>query len=142
MLFCCSSWAKATYFHALVLPLIQYAFPVWLPHYHKDLQSVQHRAARWVCGSRFVLSTFTWSPPTSSCMSTLGWPSINTRLTTSSLLFLHDIIKKHSSIPFHNYFQFNFSRTRSHPHTLLTKSSVLNSYHFSFFVNIAFYGTV
>ena len=65
-------------------------------------------------------------------MSTLGWPSMNCRLITQSLLFLHDIIKNRSSISFHDYFQFNSSRTRSHSYTLLTKSVFL------FFVNIVF----
>ena len=57
MLFCCSQSAIALCYCALVLPLMQYACPVWLPHYSKDLrllESVQNRAARWVCGARFI----------------------------------------------------------------------------------------
>ena len=89
MLFCCSPSAKVHCFGALVLPLMQYACPVWLPHYKKDLQlleSVQNRAARWICGARFILPTYAWSPPSRVCMSTLGWPSMNCRLITLSLL--------------------------------------------------------
>ena len=61
MLFCCSQSAKALCFSALVLPLMQYACPVWLPHYNKDLQlfdSIQNRATRWICGARFTLPTY------------------------------------------------------------------------------------
>ena len=73
------------------------------------------------------------------CLTKLGWPSMNIHLIMLSLLFLNDIIiKNHSSILLHDYFQFNSSRTRSHSLTLLTKSSVLNPYRFSLFVNIVF----
>ena len=141
MLFCCSQSAKALCFCALILPLTQYACPVWLSNYNKDLQlleSVQNRAARWLCGARFTLPTYAWSPSSRVCMSTLGWPSMNIRLITLSLLFLYDILKNRSSIHFHDYFRFNSIRTCSHSYTLLTKSSVLNLYRYSFFVNIVF----
>ena len=62
LLYCCSQSAKSHSYCALVLPLIQYGFPVWLPHYNKDLkllESIQNRAAHWICGSHFNPSTFT-----------------------------------------------------------------------------------
>ena len=68
MLFCCSQFAKALCFCALVLPLMHYACPFWLPHYNKDIQlleSVKNRAARWICGEHplmhgLLLPKYVW----------------------------------------------------------------------------------
>jgi len=40
------------------------------------------------------------------------------RLITISLLFLYDIMKKQTPIPFDDYFQYNCNNTRSHSRTL------------------------
>ena len=63
---------------------------------------------------------------------------MNIHLIMFSLLFLHEIIKNRPSILLHDYFQFNSSRPRLHSYTFLTRSSVLYSCRFSFFVNIVF----
>ena len=123
LLYCCSQSAKSHSYCALVLPLIQYGCPVWLPHYNKDLkllESIQNRAARWICGSHFNPSTFTWSPSSGSYLSQLTWPSIYTRLITISLLFLYDLMHHRTSITFDDHFKFNCNNTRSHSRTLMT----------------------
>jgi len=141
LLYCCSPLAKRLSFCALVLPILQYGCAVWLPHYKNDvnrLEAIQYKAARWICGSRFNPSSFTWSPSSRLCLSELHWPSVYCQLTTISLLFLYDLIHNWTTISFDDYFTFNCTITRSHSKMLTTKSSSINAYRFSFFVNIVF----
>ena len=103
-------------YSALILPMFLYSCQVWLPHYQKDilvLESVQKRAARWVCNSRFNLSHYSWSPTSDSCISRLDWPSIMTRLTVSCLLFLFDLLHNRFAMSFSDYFEFNTFSTKS-----------------------------
>ena len=140
-LYCCSSVAKSRAYSALILPMFLYSCQVWLPHYQKDilvLESVQKRAARWVCNSRLNLSHYSWSPTSDSCISRLGWPSIMTRLTVSCLLFLFDLLHNRFAMSFSDYFEFNTFSTKSHSKTLVCKQSVVNAYRYSFFVNFIF----
>ncbi len=140
-LYCCSSVAKSHAYCALILPMFLYSYQVWLPHYQKDilvLESIQKRAARWICNSRLDPSCCSWDPTSDICISRLGWPSIMTRLTVSCLLFLFDLFHNRFAMSFFDYFQFNTSSTKSHPMTLVCKQSVVNAYRYSFFVNLIF----
>ena len=140
-LYCCSSVAKSRAYSALILPMFLYSCQVWLPHYQKDilvLESVQKRAARWVCNSRLNPSHYSWSPTSDSCISRLGWPSIITRLTVSCLLFLFDLLHNRFAMSFSDYFEFNTFSTKSHLKTLVCKQSVVNAYRYFFFVNFIF----
>ena len=140
-LFCCSTSAKSRTYCVLVLPIFQYSCQVWRPHYQKDiliLESVQKRAARWVCNSQLNPSCYSWSPSSDLCLSRLGWPSIMNRLTVSCLLFLFDLLHNRFAMSFSDYFQFNTSSTKSHPLTLVCKQSVVDAYRYSFFVNSIF----
>ena len=58
----CSRAAKCAAYKVIVRPLLEYAAAVWYPHTSGDvklLESLQNRAAQWICGSH-------WSPPTNS----------------------------------------------------------------------------
>jgi len=78
--------------------------------------------------------TFTWSPSSRSCLSNHTWPSVYTQLIIS-LLFLYDLMHHQSSISFDDYFNSNNTRS-AHSRSLMTKSSVITAYCFSFFVKI------
>ena len=139
-LYYCSLVAKSRAYSALILPMFQYSCQVWLPHYQKDilvLESVQKRAARWVCNSWLNPSRYSWSPTSDICISSLGWPSIMTRLTVSCLLFF-DLLHNRFAMSFSDYFEFNTSSTKSHSMTLVCKQSVVNAYRYSFFVKFIF----
>lgn len=140
-LYCCSSVAKSRAYSALILPLFLYSCQVWLPHYQKDimvLESVQRRAARWVCNSQLNPSCYSWTHSSDVCISRLGWPSIMARLTASCLLFVFDLLHKRFAMSFSDFFKFNTSVTKSHSMTLVCKQSVVNAYRYSFFVNSVF----
>ena len=54
-MFGCGREAKYMAYRALVRPILEYAAVVWCPYTMKDinlLESLQGRAARWICGSR------------------------------------------------------------------------------------------
>ena len=102
-LYCCSTTAKSRAFSVLIL---QYSCHVWLPHYQKDisiLESVQKRAARWVCNSKLNPSRYSWNPSTDICICRLGWSSIMNRLTVSCLLFLFDLLHNKFAMSFNDY---------------------------------------
>ena len=112
---------------------------VWMPYHKKDIaliDRVQTRASRWICNSGFNPSTYSWDPPSSDCLVQLRWPSMLSRFTRLSLMFLHDLLHQKFSIKFSDYFQFRNSSTRSHRLSLVCKQSRINVYRYSFFVNV------
>ena len=140
-LFSCPSHVKAVAYKCLVRPILEYASPVWCVHSSKDisqLESIQRRAARWVCGSRWNSATRNWTKSSDSCLHQLKWPTLHSRRSFSSISLAHDILHNRISIPFNKYFQFSFTNTRSHPQSLSIPSSTINPYRHSFFVNTPF----
>ena len=80
------------------------------PHTQKNicqLETIQLRAARRVCGSCFNHLTFKCSKSSSQCRSKLNWPELSTRRKYLSLLTVHDILHKHTALRFSDYFTFH-----------------------------------
>ena len=141
ILFACSTSVKAAAYKAIVRPILEYASPVWCLHSEKDvshLESIQRRAARWVCGSRWNPVSRNWSKSSDSCLQELHLSPLHTRRAYFSLSLAHDILHKRVAIPFSQYFQFSTTTTRSHPMTLCVPSSTINPRRYSFFVNTPF----
>ena len=137
-LFVCSSVAKCRAFRSLVIPILEYASQVWNPHTQKNicqLEAIQLRAACWVCGSRFNHLTVKWSKSSSQCRSELNWPELSTRRKYLSLLTVHDILHKRIALRFSDYFTFSSLCTQSHSLSLYCRSSTINSFRYSFFIN-------
>ena len=94
-MFGCSNKAKSIAFTALILPIFEYASPIWSPHTKQNinlLESILHRGARWTCNSRYDPISHQWAPSSASCCDTLHWKSLSFRRDVSSLLIAHDII--------------------------------------------------
>ena len=73
-LFACSRGAKFMAYRALAYPILEYTAVVWCPYTTKDiklLESLQGRAARWICGSHWRRA---WTIPTDVCYSQLALP--------------------------------------------------------------------
>ena len=69
-MFGCSIKAKSIAFSALVLPILEYASPVWSPHSKQNinlLESILHRGACWVCDSHYDPLYHQWTPSSASC---------------------------------------------------------------------------
>ena len=114
-MFGCSNRAKSRAFCALVLPLLEYASPVWCPYSKQNinlLESVLHRGDRWVYNSRYDPLNHYWTPSASSCCTSLHWLPLSVRCDTSSLVMAHDIIHGGSCILQH-FLPFS-SRSRLH----------------------------
>ena len=115
---------------------MEYACPVWFPHTAKNinhLEHVQHRAARWVSGSRWNPSSYCWTKSTDDCLAELKWPSIH---QCHVYFTICQMVLHHQN--FTNHFQLSNTSTRSHPLTIRTVPSSINSYRYSFFVNSPF----
>ena len=72
--------AKSMTYRCLVRPLLEYACSVWNPHTVSDkatLESVQRRAAHWVCGSRWSPVRKHWSKSSDVCLRELHWPTLS-----------------------------------------------------------------
>ena len=107
------------------------------PHYNCDnklIESLQNRAARWICGSH-------WSPPTNSwtilpmiAALQFNLPTLQSRRRYLSISFLHDIYNHRTSINFNYHCSLNsISSTRSHYLSLCPPQSTINSQQYSFF---------
>ena len=140
-LFGCSKESKHRAFSALMLPILEYACQVWNPHTQKNikqLQAIEHRGARWICGARYDRLNFRWSPPSADCCVTLNWLPLSVRRKFFTILTVHDILHSHICLDFNNYFTISSIPTRSHSLSLYCKQASVNSYRFSFFVNSVF----
>ena len=79
MRFRCSCEAKYIAYRTLVRPILEYAAVVWCPHATRDiksLESLQGRAARWICGSHWSPTTSSWTISTRDCCSQLCLPTL------------------------------------------------------------------
>ena len=139
-MFRCSREAKYIAYRALVCSILEYAAVVWCPHATGDiklLESLQGRAACWICSSRWSPTTSSWTVPTHDCCSQLCLPTLQSRRQYLSVCFLHDIYCKRVPISFSKYCTFNpASSTRSHCLSLLPPISTIND--ISCFVNTTF----
>jgi len=85
-----SSSAKNVVYKCLVRPHLEYA---WSPFTSTNIQlieSVQRRAARWIC-SIWNPQLHQWSKSLNDCVSELKWPSLQSRWHFLSLSILYDI---------------------------------------------------
>ncbi len=140
-MYSCSKNSKHKSFHVFVLPILEYACQAWNPHTQKcikQLESIQCRGARWVCGARYNPSNFTWSPSSSQCCASLKWPSLADRRKFRIIQTVHDMLHQRSCIDFNNYFTFSATCTRSHYLSIFCRQASINSFRYSFFVNSVF----
>ena len=75
----CSKDSKYKCFRAFVLPILEYASQAWNPHIQKcikQLESIQCRGTKWICGAQYNPSNFTWIPSSSQCCTILKWPPL------------------------------------------------------------------
>ena len=77
-------------------------------------------------------------PSTSTCLNHLQWPSLHDRRKYFAICKLHSIFYGQLPIPFHEYFHFSKSQTRSHSLSINLKPSSINPYRYSFFINTPF----
>ena len=140
-MYTCSMNAKERAYLALVRPHLEFCAPVWNPHQQKEietLEKVQRRAVRWICSARWDPSTFTWSKRYDEALKDLHWPTLELRRHFLSLCQIYKIVHNLACISFFKYFAFKTVNTRSHKLSLLCKSSKLNSFRYSFFINAPF----
>ena len=136
-LYCCSSVAKPWAYTALILLVFQYSCQVWLPHYKKDifsLELVQKRAVHWVCKvsliRHVILEALHLMFTSLDLVDHLLWLVVLFPVYCSFLIYITT-----------DYFNFNTSSTKSHSMTLICKQSVVNAYHYSFLLILYLLGT-
>ena len=119
---------------------MEYASVVWNPHTVSDIniiEAVQKRAARWIC-ARWNPNTFSWDKSYSDCLCELNWPTLTCRRHYYMIDYVHSILHNRNSLLFDDYFWFNSSSTRSHVLSIQPIVSTINSFRYSFFVNVVF----
>ena len=88
-IFGCSREAKCAAYKTIVRPTVEYAAVAWCPHYNCDtklIESLQNRAARWICGSYWSPPTNSWTTSSNDCCSQLNLPTLQSRHQYLSIL--------------------------------------------------------
>jgi len=80
-----------------------------------------------------------WTKSSADCMSSLKWPTLETRCIYLCVAILYDILhKRYSSLCFDSYYKFKSSCTRQHSLCFVPLQATINAYRYSFFVNTPF----
>ena len=140
-LYTCPLSVKAAVYICIVRPLLEYASPVWYLYSTgdiKQLEAVQRRAARWVCGSRWNATQKCWSRSSDSCLDQLKWPSLHDRQKYFMICQLHSIFNNYSAIPFKKHFTMSNRHSCANPFSIDISMSTINPYRYSFFINSPF----
>ena len=105
---------------------------LWNPHTVSDraaLESVQQRAARWVCGSRWSPVQKHWSKSSDVCLQELRWPTLSSRQNYLSVSMMYDILHgRYDSLTITDYCSFNTSCTRAHNLSFIPPQSTIDSH--------------
>ena len=140
-LYSCPISVKGAVYKCIVRPILEYASPVWYMYLHssadiKQLESVQRRAAKWICGSCWDPVSKQWFKSTDLLKSIeVAIITPETRLLYFYYLSVHSILHHHSSISSQ---YFSVVNRHSNPSALDTSISTINPYRFSFFFNSPF----
>ena len=130
----CSETVKERAYMGLVRPIAEYASAAWSPHTKKDvsnIESIQRRAARFVCGDYDRTSSVT------SMTRDLGWSSLQSRRTVHDLTLFYKTNSGEVIIPFPPELVPTERRTRAsqqHQLTFIHPWAAVDSYKYSFFV--------
>ena len=122
---------KQRTFLALVSPTLEYDTPAWSPHTQKDInniESVQRRAARFVCDGYRRVSSVT------EMIKWLHWPLLQDHPADKDLEMSSKIEKGLVNIPFPEKLVKRHMNTRGHGRRYIQIGGSINAYHHSFFV--------
>ena len=127
----CNRRVKLDAYKMYVEPILNYAATVWSPHtkfYINKLQTIQKRAARFICKDYRRLSSVT------RMLNSLDMKSISYVHTKLRLLMLYKILHKLVELPLPSYIM-NYIRsgTRGNEHKFNLPHFTVDCYKFSFF---------
>ena len=106
----CPKQLKVTAYKSLVRAGLDYASVIWDPHTEKEikqLETVQRRAARFVC------SDYRRDSSVTNMLSELQWESLQQRRRTARLVLFHKVVGGEVQVPHSHILQTNTNRTRA-----------------------------
>ena len=125
---------KTNAYMALVRPHLDYCSVVWNPHNKNminKIESVQRRAARYVCNNYHNTSSVT------GMLDALQWDTLSSRRTKSQLIMFYKIINDHVDINSDLFVSRASSRTRSsHSMKFRQIQTHTDSFKYSFFPRV------
>ena len=126
----CPQHVKARCYQAFIRPILEYASVVWDPHTKKDIQaleSVQRRAARYVCSDYGRTSSVT------AMLNRLGWPNLQQRRRDAKAVMTYRIVNNLVASPSETFLIKGVNQTRGHGIRFLQPHTRVQAYQYSFF---------
>ena len=123
-------------YKVLVIPILEYAVPLWSPYLQKNIDSLERVQCR---ASKYALPMSPRDFPYEERLAMLGWSSLQSRRTYLSLLECYKtILDGLNGLNCNDYFEFNcYNKTRSnHSFKLRQPLAKGNCFLHSFFVRI------
>ena len=126
----CPRHIKEKCYTTYVRPSLEYASSVWDPHTAKSinkLESVQRRAARYVCSD--------YNPESSptAMLNQLNWPTIQTRRQYGKATMMYRIVNNLVAIPMEPNLKPSQSSTRGHDLRFCQPHTRVEAYKYSYF---------
>ena len=122
-------------YKALVIPILEYAVPLWSPCLQKNIDALERVQRR---SSKYALPMSSRDSPYEERLAMLGWSSLQPRRSYLSLLEYYKTIHALNGLNCNDYFEFNcYGKTRSnHSIKLRQPLARVNCFLHSFFVRI------
>ena len=134
----CPISVRSHCYKSFVRPILEYASPIWAPHLQSDIcaiEKIQRSAAR------YTMNNYSWRSSVTNMLTSLNWPSLESRRTFCKLVMFYKIINCQMEVPSISLTSMS-SVIRGHSQRFRIPQARINSYLFSFYHPLLNYGTL
>ena len=109
----CPPEIKASSFKSLVIPILEYGYNSWFPHFQKDIYGIEMIQRRAV---KFIFDDSSYNTSVTSLLNTLNWPTLQNHRINLRAIMLYKVINSLIGIPADSLLLHNSSSTRHNHH--------------------------
>ena len=120
----CPISVRSHCYKSFVRPILEYASPIWAPHLQSDICAIE-KIQRSV--ARYTMNNYSWRSSVTNMLTSLNWPSLESRRTFCKLVMFYKIINCQIEVPSISLTSMP-SVTRGHSQRFRIPQARINSY--------------